>query len=181
MNICVYGASSDSIDRIYIDKTEELGRIMARRGIGLVFGAGAQGLMGACARGAYEEKGNIIGIVPRFFSGDGIRFDKCTEIIYTDTMRERKKIMEEKSEAFIAAPGGIGTFDEFFEIFTLQNLGRHRKPVAVYNINGYYDGIISVLKKAVDGGFMKQKTIDRLIVSDDPADIIDKILKFKYE
>lgn len=95
-------------------------------------------------------------------------------------MRDRKKIMEEKSEAFIAAPGGIGTFDEFFEIFTLQNLGRHRKPVAVYNINGYYDGIISVLKKAVDGGFMKQKTIDRLIVSDDPADIIDKILKFKY-
>ena len=78
MNICVYGAASNKIDKIYIEKTEQLGKHMARQSIGLVFGAGANGLMGACARGAYSENGKIIGIVPRFFTGDGIRFEKCT-------------------------------------------------------------------------------------------------------
>lgn len=180
MNICVYGASSDEIDSLYIEKTEELGKQLALRGIGLVFGAGAQGLMGACARGVYSEGGVIIGVVPKFFTADGIRFENCTQTILTETMRERKKIMEEKSDAFIVTPGGIGTFDEFFEIFTLQNLERHTKPIAIYNIKGYYDGILDTLNKAVKDKFMKQKTVDRLIVSDDPTELLDRISEFKY-
>ena len=181
MNICVYGAASNKIDKIYVEKTEQLGKHMARQSIGLVFGAGANGLMGACARGAYSENGKIIGIVPRFFTGDGIRFEKCTETIFTDTMRERKKLMEEMSCGFIIAPGGIGTLDEFFEIFTLQNLNQHQKAVAIYNINGFYDTMLKMLKELVEKGFLAEKAVERLIVSDDPEELIEKIKAFKYE
>lgn len=181
MNICVYGASSASIDPYYIEKTEALGRLMAQRGIGLVFGAGAQGLMGACARGVLSQGGTVVGVVPRFFTGDGVRFEQCTETVFTETLRERKKIMEDRSDAFIVTPGGIGTFDEFFEIFTLQNLGRHDKALAIYNLRGYYDGIFAFLKKVVDEGFMKQETVDRLIVSDDPETLLDEIAAFRIK
>lgn len=181
MNICVYGAASNKIDKVYIEKTEELGKYMAQNGIGLIFGAGANGLMGAVARGAYSENGKIIGIVPRFFTGDGIRFEKCTELILTETMRERKKNMEELSDAFIITPGGIGTLDEFFEIFTLQNLKQHRKPVAIYNINGFYDTMLSFLRELVEKGFLAKEAVERIIVSDSLEEIISKIKGFEYK
>ena len=97
MRICVYGSSSDLIDKSYITAVEELGRKMAERKIGLVFGGGACGLMGAAARGVYSGKGEITGVAPTFFQVDGVLFEKCSEFIYTETMRERKKIMEERS------------------------------------------------------------------------------------
>ncbi|MBE6570666.1 MAG: TIGR00730 family Rossman fold protein [Ruminococcaceae bacterium] len=181
MNICVYGAASNKIDKVYVEKTEQLGKQMARQSIGLVFGAGANGLMGACARGVYSENGKIIGIVPRFFTGDGIRFEKCTETIFTDTMRERKKLMEEMSSAFIITPGGIGTLDEFFEIFTLQNLNQHQKAVAIYNICGFYDTMLQMLNELVEKGFLAQSAVDRLIVSDDPEDLLERIKEFQYK
>ena len=180
MNICVYGAASELIDDIYKTKTYELGEYLADQNITMVFGAGACGVMGACARGVFAHSGKLIGIVPRFFTGDGIRFENCTETIFTETMRERKKLMEEMSDAFIVAPGGVGTFDEFFEIFTLQSLGRHKKPIAVYNVNGYYDPMLDMLKKSVEAKFIQEHTVDRLIVSDCPKDIIEKINSFKY-
>ena len=114
MNICVYGASSSTIAKSYINPTEELGEKMAKRGHNLVYGAGALGLMGAAARGVLRGGGKIIGVAPAFFKVDGVLFDECDEMIYTDTMRERKGIMEEKSDAFIMTPGGLGTYDEFF-------------------------------------------------------------------
>ena len=138
MNICVYGAASNDISPNIIKKTEDLGREMAERGHALVFGGGNNGMMGASARGAHQGGGEIIGIAPRFFNADGVFFAGCTEFFLTDTMRERKKLMEEKSDAFIVTPGGIGTFDEFFEILTLRSLGQHTKAIAVYNIDGYY-------------------------------------------
>ena len=156
MNICVYGASSNEIDKSFIEKTEELGAVMAERGHGLVFGGGAKGLMGAAARGVFSGKGKIIGIAPSFFNVDGILFEHCDEFIYPETMRERKRVMEEKSDAFIVTPGGIGTFDEFFEILTLRSLGRHTKAIAVYNIDGYYNALEDLLDNAVKGGFMKK-------------------------
>ena len=119
MNICIYGASSNEIDNIYIKYTEHLGQVMGKRGHNLVFGGGAKGLMGAAARGVVKGGGNVIGIAPSFFNVDGVLFEECSEFIYTDTMRERKLAMEEKSDAFIATPGGIGTFDELFEIKTV--------------------------------------------------------------
>ena len=120
MNICIYGASSELIDAKYMEETEKLSRVLASNGYGLVFGGGAQGLMGAAARGFKAMNGEIIGIAPTFFMNvDGILYDQCTQFIYTETMRERKQLMEEHADAFLVTPGGIGTFEEFFEILTL--------------------------------------------------------------
>ena len=128
---------------------------MAQRGHGLVYGGGAQGLMGAAARGVQAYGGEIIGVAPRFFQVDGVLFDGCTEMIYTETMRQRKEIMEQKADAFCVVPGGIGTFEEFLEILTLKQLGRHKKPIVIYDINDYYAPMWSMLQRAIDQGFMK--------------------------
>lgn len=120
MNICIFGASSNDIDQAYMDAVFNLGKKLAERGHTLVFGAGARGLMGAAARGASAGNGEIVGVAPTFFNVDGIIYDKCTELIRTETMRERKQIMEDRSDAFIMVPGGIGTFEEFFEVLTFQ-------------------------------------------------------------
>ena len=117
MNICVYGAASDEIADIFKNAGEALGESLARRGHSLIFGGGASGMMGAVARGADRAGGNIISVAPSFFDIDGILYPQCTEYIFTETMRERKQILEDRSDAFIVSPGGIGTFDEFFEIF----------------------------------------------------------------
>lgn len=154
MNICLYGAASDNIPKEYISLVEDLGLIMAKRGHSLVYGGGAGGLMGAAARGVVNGGGKVIGIAPSFFNVDGVLFENCTEFIYTETMRERKALMEQKADAFIAVPGGIGTFDELFEIMSLRQLGRHTKPIAVLNANGYYDDIQNMLIKAAEQGFM---------------------------
>lgn len=156
MNICIYGAASDSIHPSYKKEAWELGAEIGRAGFGIVFGAGATGLMGAAARGfrSASPKGELIGIAPRFFDRPGVLYEDCSRLIYTDTVRERKQLMEETSDIFLALPGGIGTFEEFFEILTLKQLGRHDKPVILYNMNGYYDHILSQLKRAVDEAFM---------------------------
>ena len=145
MNITLYGAASDRIDRVYIERVEELGRAMARRGHTMVFGGGSMGLMGAAARGMSAENGRIIGVAPHFMHTLEPLYDYCTELIHTETMADRKDIMEEKADAFIIVPGGIGTFDEFFQILTLKVLGRHKKPIILYNINGFWDNMISVI------------------------------------
>ena len=155
MKICLYGASSDEIDRMYILKTESLGETMGRRGHTLIFGGGAAGLMGAAARGMTRAGGSIIGVAPSFFNVDGVLYAGCTEFIYTDTMRERKAEMEARADGFIITPGGIGTFEEFFEVLTLKQLGRHNKPIAIFNVDGYYDDILDLMEKAIAGNFMK--------------------------
>ena len=155
MQICVCGASSNAIDPMYIRETEKLGAEMGRRGHALIFGGGAAGLMGAAARGMTSQGGRIIGVAPLFFNVDGVLYDGCTDFIYTKTMHERKFQMEERSDAFIISPGGIGTFEEFFEVLTLKQLGRHNKPIALFNVGGYYDGICSLMDKAIEGHFMQ--------------------------
>ena len=169
MNICLYGASSNAIAKAYVNPTEELGAKIAERGHTLIYGGGAAGLMGAAARGAYSRGGEIIGVVPSFLNVDGILFDNCTELIFTETMRERKALMEQKSDAFIMTPGGVGTFDEFFEILTLKQLGRHSKPIAVFNVNGYFDSLIAQLENAVHKQFMNPEIFE-LFISTDRAD-----------
>ncbi|MBQ6847755.1 MAG: TIGR00730 family Rossman fold protein [Clostridia bacterium] len=160
MKICLYGASSNNIDKIYIEATEKLGEELARRGHTLVFGGGAAGLMGAAARGCTKENGKIIGISPKFFDVDGVLYDKCTEFIYTETMRERKQLLEDMSDGFIVMPGGPGTFDELFETLALRQLGQHNKPIAIFNINGYYNPLGEMLKVAYTGGFMTKEVLD---------------------
>lgn len=175
MNICVYGASSAKLKEEYIKAGEELGRLLALRGHTLVFGGGASGLMGAVARGVSEKGGKIIGVAPSFFNVDGILFDHCTEFIYTETMRQRKEKMEQLSDAFIMTPGGIGTFEEFFEILTLKQLSRHNKPIAVLNTEGYFSSLLSQLDKTVSEEFMTELSLSLFSVSDTPSGTLDAI------
>lgn len=169
MKICVYGAASPTIDREYIDKVELMGKEMVKRGHSLVFGGGANGLMGAAARGVRSEGGHILGVIPRFFSDEKIEAvcDYCDELIEPETMRERKQIMEDNADAFIVVPGGIGTFEEFFEILTLKQLCRHNKPIAIYNIRGYYDSLNAVMKQAIEKGFIREDCLELYALSDD--------------
>lgn len=177
MNICMYGASSTDLDKIYYDAAEHLGRRIAARGHGLVFGGGAQGLMGATARGLAAGGGLIKGIAPRFFDKPGILYKECSEFIFTDTMRERKELMEKLSDAFIMAPGGIGTYEEFFEVLTLKQLGQLNKPIAVFNVNGYYELLLRLLEDTVSKGFMKASCLDIFGIFDDADEMLDYIEK----
>lgn len=173
MNICVYGASSNAIDKEYIIAGEVLGEEMAKRGHALVYGGGANGLMGAVARGVSKGGGKIIGVAPSFFEVDGVLFDKCTEFIYTETMRERKQIMEERSDAFIMTPGGVGTFEEFFEIMTLKQLARHSKAIAVLNTKGYYNIIEALMKEIAESGFMRRESLELYKFFSEPHSLLD--------
>lgn len=180
MNICVYGASSTLIDNAYITAGEMLGEVMAQKRHNLVFGGGANGLMGAVARGMTRIGGaQIIGIAPSFMNVDGILYEHCTEFIYPETMRERKKLMDEKSDAFIVTPGGIGTFDEFFEILTLKQLGRHKKPIALLNTKGYYNHLKSFLQNGIDEKFMNEECNNLIFFSENPDEIISYIENYK--
>ena len=175
MKICIYGASSNAIDKSFLDAGEQLGQAIANGNHTVVFGGGAAGLMGAVARGAKAKNGEIIGISPSFFNVDGILFGDCTEMIYTETMRERKQLLDEMSEAFVITPGGIGTFDEFFEIYTLRQLGCHKKPIVIFNTNGYYNPLIDMLNNAIDKAFMPSTNMDLLFISVNPDEIIKYI------
>ena len=177
MFICVYGAASSLIDESYIEAGKELGRKMAKRGHGLVFGGGANGMMGAVAKGVTEENGDILGIIPKFFeeAGAEVSYGKCTEYIYTDTMGERKQLLEDKSDAFIIAPGGIGTFDEFFQTLTLKQLGRHNKPIVVFDINGFFDELANALYKMVQQKFITNDCVELCKVCTDIDEILDYI------
>lgn len=175
MKICIYGASSNAIDKSFLDAGELLGKAIADSDHSVVFGGGAAGLMGAVARGAHSANGEIIGICPSFFNVDGALFTDCTKMIYTETMRERKQLLEEMSDAFIITPGGIGTFDEFFEIYTLRQLGVHKKPIAIFNTSGYYNPLMDMLNNAIDKGFMPKTNMDLLLISDTPQEIISHI------
>lgn len=181
MNICVYGASSPDISDVYIQAVEELGMKLAKRGHTLIFGAGGQGLMGAAAKGAAKENGTIVGVAPSFLNVDGIIYEHCTEFISTETMRERKQIMEDRSDAFIMVPGGVGTFEEFFEILTLKQLGRHGKAIVVYNLENYYDPLLKMLKDGVDKGFMNQATNEIYQVMTDADQILTYLEQYVPE
>ncbi|MCF0260535.1 MAG: TIGR00730 family Rossman fold protein [Erysipelotrichaceae bacterium] len=175
MNICVYGAASSQISSSYLEAGTELGRQIALNGYGLVFGGGGTGMMGAAAGGALSEGGVIIGIYPSFFDGLGKRFEPCTELIVTETMRERKMLMEEKSEAFVVTAGGIGTLEEFFEILTLKQLGRHHKPVCILNTDGCYDDLDHLIHKLVRDRFMKPEDAELYFISDSVDEIMNRI------
>ena len=175
MNICVYGASSKTIDALFTDAGYELGFQLAKRGCGLVFGGGDNGMMGAVARGTHDGGGHIIGIAPSFFNVDGVLYPHCDELIYTDTMRQRKQKMEDLSDAFIVSPGGIGTFEEFFEILTLKQLGRTKKPLVILNTDGYYDALIAMLHHTAATNFMTDSTLELICFTDTPQQALDYI------
>lgn len=157
MKLCVFGAASYEIDAYYIEAVEKLGEKMAERGHELVFGAGGNGLMGAAARGVNRKNGKIYGVIPEFFRDETIEaiYDQCDELIFTQTMAQRKSKMEDLADAFIIVPGGIGTFEEFFEVLTLKQLGRHTKPIAIFDINNYYKKLEEFLDFSIEQDFIK--------------------------
>ena len=185
MNICVFGAASRLIDDEYIKAVEIMGEELAKRGHNLVFGAGGQGLMGAAARGFKKGGASIVGVIPEFFKIADVEpiYDECDELIFTDTMHERKATMEDRADAFVVVPGGIGTFEELFEVLTLKQLGRHKKPIAIYNLNGYYDPMQAMLNNSVKEKFVNEtcKTIYKYASDlDDLMNYLDENKQYNY-
>lgn len=175
MKICVYGAASSLIETSFLENGKELGRKMAERGHGLVFGGGANGMMGAVAEGVFEKSGYILGVIPEFFKEESpeISFKHCTDYIYTDTVRERKRGLEENANGFIITPGGIGTLDEFFEILTLKQLGRHNKPIAIFNINGFFNELDAMMNKSIEKSFITSDCKELYSTFDDIDEMLD--------
>ena len=175
MVICVYGAASKEIAEPFKEAGHALGYELAKRGHSLVFGGGDHGMMGAVARGTHDGGGHITGIQPSFFNVDGVLYPLCDEYIYTDTMRERKQKMEDMSDAFIVTPGGVGTYEEFFEILTLKQLGRHRKPIVILNTDGYYDPMLDMMRHAVDAKFLNEKNLSLFYLTKDITEALDYV------
>ena len=175
MRICVYGAASTSIDEKYVKATEEMGKVLADRDHNLVFGGGGNGLMGAATRGFRQGGAHIVGVIPRFFIREEIEAvcDICDEMMTPESMRERKLLMEDMADAFIVVPGGIGTFEEFFEILTLKQLCRHNKPIAVYDQFGYYSELEQLMQASMDKFFVKEKCKELYFISSDLNEIIN--------
>lgn len=173
MRICVYGAASPTIDPKYMELVEQMGKHLGLRGHSLVFGGGGHGLMGAAARGVKQAGGYIVGVIPKFFNEEKVEeiCDFCNELIEPDTMRERKQIMEDHADAFIIVPGGIGTFEEFFEILTLKQLCRHQKPIAIYNINGYYNELLYAIEQAMVKNFVRETCSELYFTTDNLDDL----------
>ena len=175
MNITLYGAASDKIDGAYKEEVHELGREIARSGHTVVFGAGASGLMGAAAHGVREEGGALIGVTPHFMPVFEPIFDDCTERIDTETMSERKDKMEQLADAFVIVPGGIGTFDEFFQILTLKVLDRHKKPIVLFNVCNFWDNLLAVIGSDIFKGFIRSGVAECFSVRETPRSVIETL------
>ena len=178
--ICVYCSSNDSIDKVYYEAATDLGHRIGQLGFDLIFGGASIGLMGAVARGVHDKGGRVVGVIPEFFrkKDKTIEYTDADELIVTDNMRNRKAIMDEHSDAFIALPGGIGTLEEVIEIISMKQLYLTNKPVVFINTNNFYDGLISNFKKIVDLKFAKASTLDLFSVCPDPKSALDFIVAY---
>jgi len=183
MRICVFGAASDSIDHIYLQSVEEFTFRLGQEGYGLVFGGGATGLMGAAARGMRDAGGEIIGVTPTFFKDRDVEllYKGCSAMIWTETMRDRKAIMEEKSDAFVVVPGGIGTFEELFEILTLKQLGQHEKPIIFYNVADYFKAYDVLMENGINQGFISPDCRELYFISDSVEEILEYLKNYHFD
>lgn len=177
MKVTVYGAASNRIDDKYIKDGEKLGKTLGERGHTLVYGAGSEGLMGAVARGFRSAKAFTHGVIPKFFEEGGYEaIDyKLDKITYTETMAERKTIMEDEAEAFIITPGGIGTYEEFFQVITLKQLGRHKKAIVLFNSHGYFNHLHDLMEDAIEQGFIHQECRKLAVFVDTIEEVIEYI------
>lgn len=164
--ITVFCASSLGIESIYKEQAYALGKTLAQRNIGLVYGGAKVGLMGAVANGAIEYGGEAIGILPHFLGSKEIAHEGLTELILVDTMHERKTKMHELCDGVITLPGGFGTMEELFEMLTWAQLGLHKKPIGILNVNGFYDELISLIQSMVNKGLLKPVNQQMLLVDD---------------
>lgn len=156
-NVCVYSASSTKIAPAYFATAEELGRLLAIRGINLINGAGSIGLMAATSNAALAAGGTVTGVIPRFMVEQGWNHTGLTRLVETETMHERKQFMAEMSDGVIALPGGCGTMEELLEIITWKQLGLYLKPIVILNVNGFYNPLLEMLQQAIDENFMRRE------------------------
>ncbi|MEA1649557.1 TIGR00730 family Rossman fold protein [Nitrospirillum sp. BR 11164] len=173
--LCVFCGSSPGFDPRYLEAARGLGRALAGAGIGLVYGGASVGLMGAVADAVLDAGGQVIGVIPESLKKKEIAHAGLTDLRVVASMHERKALMAELSDGFIALPGGIGTFEELFEVWTWAQLGHHQKPCAIYNVAGFYDGLTAFLDSVVASGFMKQNHRDMLVTADTAETLLDKL------
>ncbi|PST83152.1 TIGR00730 family Rossman fold protein [Pedobacter yulinensis] len=179
MNICVFCGSSPGNDRVYMQQAFGLGAMLANLDIGLVYGGANVGLMGAVADGCLAQGGRVTGVLPHFLQAKEIAHPQLSELVFVETMHERKIRMSEISDAVIAMPGGFGTLEELFEMLTWGQLGLHSKPVALFNVGGFFDPLLRFVDEMVAAGFLKKVYRDLLIVSADSAALIESIRKYE--
>jgi hypothetical protein len=177
--ICIFCGSSMGFNPIYREKAVELGKILANQQCELLYGAGSVGLMKVIADVMLENKCKVIGVITQHLVDMDVCHDKIDELVVVETMAERKKVLEDMADGFIVMPGGIGTMDEFFEAYVLSQLRVFDKPVALFNVNGYYDGIIQFIDRIAKEGFMRKEHAENLIVSDNPKELLEKMEKFQ--
>jgi hypothetical protein len=176
--IAVFCGASTGRDPRHVAGARRLGSALADRGIGLVYGGGSVGLLGAIADAMLERGGEVIGVIPRTLWEREVGHRGLTELHIVETMHERKAMMAELADAFVALPGGLGTLEELFEAWTWSQLGLHRKPCAILDASGYYDDLVSFLDKAVAAGFVDATYRAMLIVERDPAALFERLASY---
>ena len=171
-NVCVYSASSTKIAPVYFAVAEELGHLLASKGINLISGAGSIGLMAATSNAALASGGTVTGVIPQFMVEQGWHHTGLTQLIETETMHERKRFMADMSDGVIALPGGCGTLEELLEIITWKQLGLYLKPIVVLNVDGYFNPLLEMLQKAIDENFMRPEHGNIWVVADTPEEAV---------
>ncbi|SUX48125.1 LOG family protein [Chryseobacterium indoltheticum] len=178
-SITVFCGSSFGSDEIYKEQAILLGQTLAKQNIQLIYGGANVGLMGAVADGVLLEGGKAIGVLPHFLQSKEIAHQELTELILVETMHERKTKMNDLCDGVIVLPGGYGTLEEFFEMITWAQLGLHKKPIAILNINDFYDDLIKLVQNMVDKGFLKQINQEMLLVSDSIDELLEKMKNYR--
>jgi uncharacterized protein (TIGR00730 family) len=178
--ICVFCGSNKGLEQSYVDATKQLGRAFADQGIKLVYGGGHVGLMGVVADSVIDAGGKAIGVIPQALVDRELAHGRLTELHVVNSMHERKALMSELSDAFIALPGGFGTLEEFAEILTWSLLGFQKKPSGLLNVDGYYDSLIEFFDNAVQKGFISKTHRSLVLVSKDPLDMLQQIKSFRH-
>lgn len=173
--LCVFCGSSVGNNAAYADAAEAMGTLLAKRGIGLVYGGGHVGLMGVIAEAALAAGGEVIGVIPRALFDREIGHSGVTDLRIVDSMHTRKAMMADLADAFVAMPGGVGTFEELFEAITWTQLGLHRKACGLLNVAGFYSPLAAFIDQAVSEGFIKPIHRVAIIVDDDPARLLDTL------
>jgi len=179
--ICVYSSSSCELDPIYFEAAAKLGESIAKHGDTMLFGGGMRGLMGATARAVHEHGGKVIGVIPEALNIKGVAYESCDEFIVTKDLRTRKAVMDERSDAFIALPGGYGTLEELLEIITLKQLGYHQKAIVILNINNYYDPLLRQFDEIIGQNFAKPECQKLYFVTDNIEACLDYIDRYRPE
>jgi len=177
--ICVFCGSSDGNDFAITESAQILGEIFARRDITLIYGGAKIGVMGTLAKSVLKSRGNVIGVIANFLKKKEVVHLGLTQLISTENMHQRKLKMQEESDGFIALPGGMGTLEELFEIITWLQLGLHKKPIGLLNINGFYNDLIKMLETMVRKGFLSVENYSLLLVDSDPINLLKKMEKFQ--